>query len=253
MYLIKYTSLRCFAIKFRRWVISKGAPLSCNLNACTLVLIPLDFSFVCLSSLLQRTDSLVSTGNATALSRIHISYISTVMIFFLSFCMSLCTFQKQSLTRKILPKNSLESFQSESIRCLCMCIQSQGGLARAQETSCQITVSIITVRCTFGQDSMWYTFDSRVSDPVTEACLCYLFYTKNHLAEAKREEKSEVTCEYCQRGSSESGQTQRQCYFKHYSIFSIILWQRNTDACLVFAHTLALTNWIIGISAYMFD
>lgn len=132
--------------------------------------------------------------------------------FFLSVCMPLSTFQKQSWTRKILSKNSPGNFQRESTRYLCMCTQRQGGLARAQETSCQITGSIITVRCTFGQGSMWYIFDLRFSDPVTEACLCYLLYTKKIilcLAEAKQEEKSHITYNYCQRGSCKVVQTQR--------------------------------------------
>ena len=89
--LIRYPSLKCFAIKFRRWVISKWAPLSCNLNVYTLVLIPLDFSYylACLFSLLQSTYCPVSTGNTTTLSRIHISHISAVMI---SFCLFVCPF-----------------------------------------------------------------------------------------------------------------------------------------------------------------
>lgn len=166
---------------------------------------------VCLSSLLQSTYCPVSTGNTTTLCVCVYIYAQNTYFcsngVFLSVCVSLCTFQKQSLARKILPRNSLGNFQSESTRHLCTCTQSQGGLARAQETSCQITDSIITVGYTFGQGTVWYTLDSRFSDPVTEACLCHYSTQKIilQLAEEKREEKSQVTCKYCQQAAVKLG------------------------------------------------
>lgn len=107
-----------------------------------------------------------------------------------------------------------------------MCTQRQGGLARAQETSCQITGAIITVRRTFGQGSMWYIFDLGFSDPVTETCLCYLFYTKKiilHLVEAKRKENSQVTCKYCKRVRGK-GAAVKLCKLKGNTISNIILF-----------------------------
>lgn len=109
-----------------------------------------------------------------------------------------------------------------------MCTQRQGGLARAPETSCQITGAIITVRCTFGQGSRWYIFDSGFSDSVTEACLCYLFYTKKiilSLVEKKREEKSQVTCKYCQRARVRGkGAAVKLCKIKGNAISNITLF-----------------------------
>lgn len=89
--LTMYSSLKYFAIKFRRWGISKQAPLSCNLNHCTLVSIPLDSSyFAHLSSLLWSMYCCpVSTGNTTTLSGINSSHISVVMM---SFCLFVCPF-----------------------------------------------------------------------------------------------------------------------------------------------------------------
>lgn len=95
--------MSCHQIKEVSYI-SKWAPLSCNQSVHTLVLIPLDFScLTCLSFTLQSTHCPVSTGNTTTLSRIHILHLSAVMI---SYCLivSLCTFPKQSLASKIMPK-----------------------------------------------------------------------------------------------------------------------------------------------------
>lgn len=100
-----------------------------------------------------------------------------------------------------------------------ICIQSEGGLAKARETRCQITDSVITVGCTFGPGSVGYVLDSGFSDPVTEACLCHYSIQTIilHLSEDKRGQKRQVTCKYCKQAAVKLGS------LKAAAISSIIL------------------------------
>lgn len=58
-------------------------------------------------------------------------------------------------------------------------------------------VRSVTLGCTFSRHSVWYAWNSRFSDPVTEACLCHYPTQAITLQIAEEKvKKSWVTCKY---------------------------------------------------------